>query len=70
MARVYDTMAKGTLLVVIFQGAISQVVNLSARRTRSKWDATQLEKKDYIAGQKRVLAHGTAAFAPANEVCQ
>lgn len=65
MARVYNTMAKGTLLVVVCQGAISHVVNLLARRTRSKWDATQLEKNDYIAGQKRVPTHGTEVFAPA-----
>lgn len=53
MSQLYDKMAEGTLLVVMCQGALTSMVNLAAKRTKSKWDATSKERMDTIAGKKR-----------------
>lgn len=53
MSQLYDKMAEGTLLVVVCQGAVTSMVNLSAKRIKSKWDATSKERMDTIAGKKR-----------------
>lgn len=53
VSQLYDKMAQGTVLVVVFQGALTPMVELMAKRTKSKWDASAKEKMDYVAGRKR-----------------
>ncbi|CAM9935349.1 unnamed protein product [Ectocarpus sp. 4 AP-2014] len=53
VSQLYDKMAEGTLLVVVCQGALTSMVNLAAKRIKSKWDANSKERMDTIAGKKR-----------------
>lgn len=53
MSQLYDKMAEGTLLVVVCQGALTSMVNLMAKRTKSRWDANNRERMDVVSGQKR-----------------
>ncbi|CAM9237230.1 unnamed protein product [Scytosiphon promiscuus] len=53
VSQLYDKMAEGTVLVVVCQGALTPMVDLMAKRTKSKWDASAKEKMDYVAGRKR-----------------
>lgn len=53
VSQLYDKMEKGTLLVVVCQGALTLMVSLMAKRTKSRWDANSRERLDTISGRKR-----------------
>lgn len=53
VSQLYDKMAEGTLLVVVCQGAVTSLVNLAAKRTKSKWDANNKDTPDSISGRKK-----------------
>ena len=53
MSQLYDKMAEGTLLVVVCQGALTSMVDLVAKRTKSRWDASSKERMDVVSGRKR-----------------
>lgn len=52
MSQLYDSMAEGTLLVVMCQGAMSPMVGLMSRKTKSKWDSNKKEP-EITVGEKR-----------------
>eukprot|EP00752_Nemacystus_decipiens_P005224 g4742.t2 len=53
VSQLYDKMAEGTLLVVVCQGALTSMVNLMAKRTKSRWDANSKDRMDIVSGRKR-----------------
>lgn len=52
MSQLFDSMAEGTLLVVMCQGAMSPMVGLMSRKTKSKWDSNKKEP-EITVGEKR-----------------
>eukprot|EP00903_Cladosiphon_okamuranus_P009129 g8722.t1 len=62
VSQLYDKMAEGTLLVVVCQGALTSMVNLMAKRTKSRWDANSKERMDVISGRKRDQAQTLSTF--------
>lgn len=74
MSQLYDNMAEGTLLVVVCQGAISPMVGLMSRKTRSKWDSNKKEP-EITVGEKRgrsqsELGWFSAFFSPIVRKCE
>lgn len=57
VSQLYDKMADGTLLVVVCQGALTSMVDLNAKRTKSKWDANNADTPDGAAGRKKSKPH-------------
>lgn len=65
MSQLYDKMVEGTLLVVLCQSALTSMVNLMAKRTKSRWDANSKERLDTVAGRKRDRAQSKCPPPPA-----